>query len=76
MRLLKRAPVGLAVNEHHAGDGPTLFDEACRRGLEGIVSKRPGSRYSSGRSPHWVKAKNPESVAAKREATEEWGRQR
>lgn len=73
-RLLKRAPFGLALNEHHAGDGPALFAEACRRGLEGIVSKRRGSRYSSGRSPHWMKAKNPESPAARREAIEEWGR--
>jgi hypothetical protein len=39
-------------------------------GLEGIVSKRRGSRYRSGRSPHWVKAKNPESAAARREAVE------
>jgi ATP-dependent DNA ligase len=75
-RLLKRAPFGLELNEHHAGDGPALFAEACRRGLEGIVSKRRGSRYSSGRSTHWVKAKNPESAAAQREATEEWGGER
>jgi ATP-dependent DNA ligase len=26
-------------------------------GLEGIVSKRPGSRYRSGRSPDWLKFK-------------------
>ena len=74
-RLLKRAPFGLAVNEHHAGDGPELFAQACAIGLEGIVSKRRGSRYSSGRSSHWVKAKNPQSAAALREATEEWGRE-
>jgi ATP-dependent DNA ligase len=29
-------------------------------GLEGIVSKRLGSRYRSGRSPDWLKFKNPE----------------
>ena len=28
-------------------------------GLEGIVSKRLGSRYRSGRSPDWLKFKNP-----------------
>src|SRR4051794_20762882 len=28
-------------------------------GLEGIVSKRLGSRYRSGRSPDWIKLKNP-----------------
>src|SRR5262245_23530498 len=58
-RLLKRAPFGLVVNEHHAGEGPALFAATCERGLEGIVSKRRGLHYSSGRSTHWVKAKNP-----------------
>jgi len=30
-------------------------------GLEGIVSKRLGSRYVSGRSRDWLKMKNPSS---------------
>jgi hypothetical protein len=33
-----------------------------------------GSPYSSGRSPDWLKMKNPEAPAVKREAEEEWGR--
>jgi bifunctional non-homologous end joining protein LigD len=37
-------------------------------GLEGIVSKRLGSPYVSGRSRHWIKSKNPASPAVKREA--------
>jgi ATP-dependent DNA ligase len=41
-------------------------------GLEGIVSKRLGSRYRSGRSPDWLKFKNPEAPAVRREAEEEW----
>jgi hypothetical protein len=28
----------------------------------------------SGRSPHWVKIKNPKAPAVKREAEEDWGR--
>jgi hypothetical protein len=28
--------------------------------------------YRSGRSPHWVKVKNPKAPAAKREAEEDW----
>jgi ATP-dependent DNA ligase len=32
-------------------------------GLEGIVSKRRDSRYSSGATPNWVKSKNPNSAA-------------
>jgi bifunctional non-homologous end joining protein LigD len=43
-------------------------------GCEGIVSKRLGSLYRSGRSPHWIKVKNPKSPAVKREAEEDWGR--
>jgi ATP-dependent DNA ligase len=42
-------------------------------GLEGIVSKRLGSRYRSGRSPDWLKFKNPEAPAVKREAEEAAG---
>jgi bifunctional non-homologous end joining protein LigD len=42
-------------------------------GFEGIVSKRRDSRYSSGRSPHWLKSKNPNAPALKREAEQDWG---
>jgi ATP-dependent DNA ligase len=36
------------------------------------VSKRLGSLYRSGRSPHWVKVKNPAAPAVTREAEEDW----
>jgi hypothetical protein len=58
--------------EHPAGD--VVFCHACKMGLEGIVSKRLGSRYRSGRSPDWLKFKNPEAPAVTREAEEDWGR--
>jgi len=54
----------------HPGD--IVFHHACKMGLEGIVSKRLGSTYRSGRSPDWLKFKNPEAPAVKREAEEEW----
>jgi hypothetical protein len=41
-------------------------------GLEGIVSKRLGSTYRSGRTSDWLKFKNPNAPAVKREAEEEW----
>jgi ATP-dependent DNA ligase len=41
-----------------------VFQYACKMGLERIVSKRLGSRYRSGRSPDWLKFKNPESYRA------------
>ena len=49
----------------------TVFQHACKMGLEGIVSKRLGSRYRSGRSPDWLKFKNPAAPAVKREAEED-----
>ena len=51
-----------------------VFSHACKMGLGGIVSKRLGSRYRSGRSPDWLKFKNPEAPAVKREAEEDWAR--
>jgi bifunctional non-homologous end joining protein LigD len=71
---LAKAGLGLRFNEHIAGDGPTVFAHACRMGLEGIISKRKGSSYRSGRSPDWLKMKNPAAPAVKREDEEDWGR--
>jgi hypothetical protein len=48
-----------------------VFQHACKMGLEGIVSKRLGSRYRSGRSPDWLKFKNPAAPAVRREAEED-----
>ena len=73
--LLTRPAPGIRFNDHmEEVDGPTVFQHACKLGLEGIVSKRKDSRYSSGRSPHWIKSKNPNAPAVKREAEEDWGR--
>jgi ATP-dependent DNA ligase len=41
-------------------------------GCEGIVSKRRGSRYHSGRSAYWLKTKNPDAPAVTRLAEEDW----
>ena len=69
--LLHRERDGIALNVHYNDDGATVFKHACALGCEGIVSKRRGSPYRSGRSPHWVKVKNPKAPAVKREAEEE-----
>jgi len=45
-----------------------VFAQACKLGLAGIVSKRKDSAYRSGRSPDWIKSKNPNTPAVKREA--------
>jgi bifunctional non-homologous end joining protein LigD len=69
--VLAKAGSGLRLNEHlEHDDGDPVFRHACKLGLEGIVSKRLGSRYRSGRSPDWLKMKNPAAPAVKREAEE------
>jgi bifunctional non-homologous end joining protein LigD len=71
--IVAKAGPGMQFNEHIEGDGPTVFAHACKLGLEGIVSKRKNSAYRSGRSPVWLKMKNPEASAVKREEEEDWG---
>ncbi len=73
-RLLADALPGLALDDWIDGDkldGTTVFGQVCSLGLEGIVSKRKDSRYLSGRSPYWLKTKNPASDAVRRETEHE-----
>jgi len=51
---------GIVFSEAIAAEGAIVFAKACEMGLEGIVSKRVGSRYWSGPSRQWLKSKNPE----------------
>jgi bifunctional non-homologous end joining protein LigD len=58
---------GIALSEHLDGPhGSAMFRVACGLRLEGIVSKRVDRPYRSGRSPDWVKVKNPVAPAASR----------
>jgi bifunctional non-homologous end joining protein LigD len=57
---------GVRLSEHIEGDGPIIFQHACKMGLEGIVSKRRDLPYRSGRVRSWIKVKNPASPAALR----------
>jgi bifunctional non-homologous end joining protein LigD len=72
-KLLRGSHLSIVLNETFEEDGAIVYREACRLGCEGIVSKRIGSPYRSGRSPHWVKVKNPKAPAVKREEEEDWG---
>jgi bifunctional non-homologous end joining protein LigD len=58
-KLLKGQQMSIVLNEVYGEDGAIVFREACKLGCEGIVSKRIGSTYRRGRSPHWIKVKNP-----------------
>ncbi|WP_181708758.1 non-homologous end-joining DNA ligase [Chthonobacter rhizosphaerae] len=48
---------GMHFSEAYDGSGAELFSAVDRLGLEGVVSKRADSRYRSGRSDAWLKAK-------------------
>ena len=73
-KLIRPHP-GIRIVDHlEFDDGEMIFEHACQLGCEGIVSKRLGSRYVSGRSRDWLKAKNPNSPAVTREAEEDWSK--
>jgi bifunctional non-homologous end joining protein LigD len=56
-RILAGAGDPLRYTEHVVADGPTFFQAACERHLEGIVSKRRDSPYSERRGADWLKIK-------------------
>ena len=74
--LLRGSLPGVQFNQHLTHRGDDVFAHACKMGLEGIVSKRLGSRYRSGRSGDWLKFKNPAAPAVRRETEEDWDRGR
>ena len=74
-RLLSRRPDGIFIAPFEQGEiGPDLFLAACRMGLEGLVSKRRDRPYRAGRSPNWIKVKNPNSPAMVRAKEVDWSK--
>lgn len=47
----------LRYSDHIEGNGTAFFKQACKFGLEGIVSKLAESKYESTRSRNWLKVK-------------------
>jgi len=72
-RLLLSCRTALVINHVYDAPGLDVFQHACKLGCEGIVSKRRGSRYAAGRTQHWLKVKNPDAPAVRREREEHWG---
>ncbi|TDR44099.1 ATP-dependent DNA ligase LigD phosphoesterase module /ATP-dependent DNA ligase LigD polymerase module [Tahibacter aquaticus] len=56
--LQQRPQAPLRYSTHHRGDGPAVFAQAVRAGLEGIISKRADSPYRGERNGDWVKTKS------------------
>ncbi|MGE9009469.1 hypothetical protein ACO2JO_12850 [Leptospira interrogans] len=72
-RLLARRVDGIFISDFERGEiGPELFRHACLMGLEGLVSKLGDRPYRPGRSPNWVKVKNPASPAMLRAKDASW----
>jgi bifunctional non-homologous end joining protein LigD len=71
-RLLARRRLGIVLSTHTDEDGATIFQQACKMGLEGIVSKRLSAPYRSGPSRDWIKVKSPDSPAMIRAREAEW----
>jgi ATP-dependent DNA ligase len=63
---------GMRLSEHLDGDGESIFQHACKMGLEGIVSKRRDIPYRSGRTKSWMKIKTPNSSAVLRIQAGSW----
>ncbi len=50
----------IRYSEHIIGNGPLVYDHACRHGLEGVIAKKVDSPYRQAkRSMDWLKVKNP-----------------
>lgn len=47
----------IRFSQHIAGSGAAILKEACKLGLEGIISKRIDLPYHSGRRGDWLKTK-------------------
>jgi bifunctional non-homologous end joining protein LigD len=52
-----RARARIRYSDHVVGGGARMFDQACRLGLEGIISKKRDAPYKPGRSDAWLKTK-------------------
>ena len=55
--LLKDAPDAIRYSADVVGNGDKVLAQACRLGLEGIVSKQADKPYVSRRAPSWLKIK-------------------
>ncbi|HVU30254.1 MAG TPA: non-homologous end-joining DNA ligase, partial [Sphingomicrobium sp.] len=47
----------ILYGDHIVGRGEEMFQEVCKRGGEGIVSKKASATYQGGRTRNWLKIK-------------------
>jgi ATP-dependent DNA ligase len=73
--ILAKAGPGIRFNEHMEGDGETVFRHACKWASKAL-SRSARTRRIVPAAPDWFKMKNAEAAAVKREAEEDWGKER
>src|SRR5262249_38311234 len=71
-RALGKDRAGLLISQPIDAPAGVAFKHVCQLGLEGIVSKKLGSKYESGRSTVWLKTINPNAPALQRLEQENW----
>jgi bifunctional non-homologous end joining protein LigD len=71
-QLIGKDRAGLLISHPIDAPADVAFQHICGLGLEGIVSKKFGSRYESGRSSLWLKTLNPNASALQRLEQEDW----
>lgn len=57
LRSMPRYTALVRYSDHLEGQGVAFHEQVCQLGLEGMVSKKAGAKYSSGRQRSWVKVK-------------------
>jgi ATP-dependent DNA ligase len=65
---------GMGLNATYGDDGAVIYEHACTLGCEGIVSKRLGSPYRAGHTDQWLKMKNSEAPAVRRDREIDWAK--
>ena len=55
--LLSSAPANIRYSDHFSVPGAAFLENACKLGLEGMVSKRGDLAHHNGRSAAWLKVK-------------------
>lgn len=55
--LLEAPPDMIQYSDHFDAPGREFYNNVCKLGLEGMVSKRADGKFQSGRSPAWLKVK-------------------
>src|SRR5262245_35504119 len=71
-QMLGKDRAGLLISQPIHAPAGSAFQHICRLGFEGIVAKKLGSKYESGRSSLWLKTINPNAPALQRLEQEDW----